>query len=338
MRIPIWLKYLGGLALTALLLGWVMRSADPAEVWNSLARASLPLLLLGAALNFGHNLFRVWRWGSLLAPVRERIPFRPMFAAVILGYTMSWVVPGRLGELVRPALLSARERLPLGPCLGSVVADRLLDGIAVVLLFAAGVAVTPLSGESIGLAADIRKWSLVMVGVIALPIAALLFISFHRERLERWGAAGGRVRAWIGNALLGLSRGIEALRQPRLLVRVGFHTLLAWLFIAGGTWLGVRASGAQVPFGAILVILPLLVLGIALPTPGGAGGYHAGMVLGLTALFGVDRAVAVGAAFLVHAGAILPVVVAGVVFLFVERIPFHDLLRVGRAVPREGLL
>ena len=58
--------------------------------------------------------------------------------AVILGYATSWVVPGRLGELVRPALLAGRQRLPLGPCLGSVVADRLLDGMAVLALFVVG--------------------------------------------------------------------------------------------------------------------------------------------------------------------------------------------------------
>ena len=336
MRLPTWLKYLGGLALTALLLAWVFRKAEPAEVWESLQQASLLGLLLGAALSFSQNFFRVWRWGALLAPVREPIPYRPMLSAVILGYTTSWVVPGRLGEVVRPALLSARERLPLGPCIGSVVADRLLDGIAVVVLFAVGVVLTPLSGESVEYAAGIRSWSLVMVVAIAIPIAALLVVSANRGRVERWLDGAGRIRAWLGNALLGLSRGIEALRQPRLLLRVAFHTTLTWLFIAAGTWVAVRSAGADISFGGMLVILPLLVLGIALPTPGGAGGYHAGMVFGLTGFFAVQDSVAVGAAFLAHAAAILPVVVVGVCFLIFERIPFQDLLRVGRSVEKSS--
>jgi len=334
MRLPTWLKYLGGLLLAALLLAWVFRKAEPAAVWESLQQASLLGLLLGAALSFSQNFFRVWRWGALLAPVREPIAFRPMFSAVILGYTTSWVVPGRLGEVVRPALLSARERLPLGPCIGSVVADRLLDGIAVVVLFAAGVILTPLSGESAEYAAGIRKWSLVMVVAIAIPIAILLIVSANKARVERWLVGAGRVRTWIGNALLGLSRGIEALRQPRLLLRVGIHTMLAWLLIAAGTWVAIRAAGASISFGGMLVILPLLVLGIALPTPGGAGGYHAAMVFGLTKFFAVQDSVAVGAAFLAHAAAILPIVVVGICFLFVEKIPFRDLLRVGRSVEK----
>lgn len=323
-------KLVGGFVLTAVLLGWVLRGVDPAAVWHSLGRASLLGLALAATSNFAHNVFRVWRWGALLAPVREDIRFRPMFSAVILGYTTSWVIPGRLGEIVRPALLSARERVPLGPCMGSVVADRLLDGVAVLVLFAAGIWLTPLSGEAARHAADIRKWSLVFVAAIAVPIAGLLIVAAKRDRLERWLEGAARFRGWIARTALSLSRGIEGLARPRILARVAFHTFAAWLLIAGGTWIGVRACGAEIPFGGMLVILPLLVLGIALPTPGGAGGYHAGMVFGLTRFFAVDEPVAIGAAFLMHLAAIVPVIITGVLFLLVEHIPFAELLRFGR--------
>jgi len=140
------------------------------------------------------------------------------------------------------------------------------------------------------------------------------------------------VTAWIGGTVLSISRGIEALRHPRLMLRIWANSLIAWLMISGASWVGVRSCGAEIPFGAMLVILPLLVLGIALPTPGGAGGYHAAMTFGLTALFAVDEAVAVGASFVVHAVMVVPVVLLGAVLLFVDHIPFRDLLRVGRAV------
>lgn len=338
MRLATFWKLAGGLLLAVVLLGWVLREADPAAVWQSLGRASLLGLLAGTALNFSQTVPRVWRWGALLAPVRADVPFRPMFAAVTLGYAVSWVVPGRLGEVVRPALLSARERLPLGACLGSVVADRLLDGVAVLALFAIGIAVTPLEGESLAHASQIRKWSFVVVGVIAVPIAALLVLSANRARIERWSASSGRVRHWLAGALLSLSRGIESLKRPALLARVLLHTAGTWLLIVSGTWIAVRGCGARVSFGGMLVIMPLLVLGIALPTPGGAGGYHAGMMFGLTRFLGVEEPVAAGAAILVWATVILPVVLAGAILLFTERIPVRELLRLGRgpqpAAPR----
>src|SRR5262245_28071702 len=131
------LQGIGGLVLAALLLYLVFHNVDRQELSRALAATSWPLLASGAAINLGHNVFRVFRWRRLLQPVRT-VPLRPMFVAVILGYMTTWILPGRIGELVRPALLSARENVPLGPCLGSVVADRLLDGVAIVALFAAG--------------------------------------------------------------------------------------------------------------------------------------------------------------------------------------------------------
>src|SRR5262245_54924364 len=113
-----------GLLLAVVLLWWVFRDTDLHQVRMDLARASLPLLVVAALVNLSHNVFRVWRWRALLAPVRPDLPFRPLFAAVIVGYMTTWIVPGRLGELVRPALVSSREGVPLGPCLGTIVSDR----------------------------------------------------------------------------------------------------------------------------------------------------------------------------------------------------------------------
>jgi uncharacterized protein (TIRG00374 family) len=324
-------KWGAGFVLSALLLAWVVRGVDLSTVWGQIRQASPGWLVLSVVLGVSQNVFRVLRWGALLSPVRADLPFRPMFSAVILGYMTSWLIPGRLGELVRPALLSTRERLPLGPCLGSVLADRLLDGITVLVLFAAGLAVTPLTGEAATHADTIRTTAFVLVAVISIPLVALLVISTRRASLERWVAGKSGATAWIGGMVLSVSMGIEALRRPRLILRIWGNSLIAWLLIAGASWVGVRACGAQIPFGAMLVILPLLMLGIALPTPGGAGGYHAAMTFGLTRLFSVDQATAVGASFVVHALMVVPVVVLGAVLLVVDDIPFRDLLRVGRS-------
>ena len=321
-------KYLAGLLLAGILLAWVLRGADLRAISEQFRQASLPMLALCAALNLGHTAFRVWRWRALLEPVRREIPFRPMFDAVILGYWTSWVVPGRLGELVRPALLAGRQRLPLGPCLGSVVSDRLLDAAAMLALFTVGLAITPLGGEAAAHAAWIRGGSFGLVGLFSLPLLLLLLVSTFGRR--RQPAAGGRIRARLARMLLSLAQGTDALRRPRLLFKVLLHSMLAWTAITVGTWIGIRACGVEIPLGAAWIILPLLALGIALPTPGGAGGYHAAMIFGLTQLFAVPETLAVGAAFLVHAVVIVPFILLGSLLLLVERLPFHDLLEAAR--------
>jgi len=81
-----------------------------------------------------------------------------------------------------------------------------------------------------------------------------------------------------------------------------------------------------VTFGAILIIQPLLVLGVAVPTPGGAGSYHVLMREGLT-LFGVAKDAAVTAGFLMHTLIIvLPIVVLGSILVWIERLSWRDLV------------
>jgi uncharacterized membrane protein YbhN (UPF0104 family) len=122
---------------------------------------------------------------------------------------------------------------------------------------------------------------------------------------------------------------MSALRSPRLLARIVLHSLLAWLTICVATWLGVRSSGADIPFSAVLFIMPLLVLGVAVPTPGGAGSYHGLMKVGLM-LFGVSEVAAVSAGLMVHLTITVPVILVGMILLWTEGISWRDLVRGAR--------
>jgi uncharacterized membrane protein YbhN (UPF0104 family) len=131
---------------------------------------------------------------------------------------------------------------------------------------------------------------------------------------------------------LSLALGTEALRRPRLLALVFLYSVLAWATIAVGAWLGVRASGGDVSIPAMMVMLPLLAFGVAVPTPGGAGGYHAAMAFGLQMLFGVPADTAVAAGILMHLAVVLPVIALGLVLLRTEGISWADVLAAARGV------
>jgi uncharacterized protein (TIRG00374 family) len=330
------LQGIGGLLLAGLLLYWVLHDKDPQALSAALWRASWSALALAAVINVAHNFFRVLRWRWLLDPVRERVPFRPMFAAVILGYLTTWLIPGRVGEVVRPALLSARENIPLGPTLGTVVADRLLDGVAIVVLFAAGSLGAHFAAGSASLAAEVRVTAFVALVVILIGLAVFVAISSLGGRLDGWLSRRAAPVRWAGNAAIGLSRGADALRSPRRLVPILVYSLLAWLTIGLGTWIGIRAAGAVVGFSDVLVLLPMLALGVSLPTPGGVGGYHALMQLGLTSLFGVDPTIAAGAGILMHLSVVIPILMLGPVLLYTEKISWGDLVAAGRQVKALG--
>lgn len=330
-------RYSIGLAVAGLLLWWVLRGSNPELLWEQLAQTSLVGLGAAVVLNIGQNVFRVWRWRALLEPVRAGVPFRPMFSSVILGYMTSWIVPGRVGELVRPLVLSGQTDVPLGPCLGTIVADRLLDATTVVALFAVGSWMLPLEGPVAEYAGVVRGGALVAAFFVVAAMGAMLLASGNSERLSAVLARRGPLLAWLGRMALSLSHGVSALRSPRLTLWIVFHSLMTWLTISLSTWCGVRAVGAAVSLPEIFFIMPLLVLGVAVPTPGGAGSYHGLMKVGLM-WFGVAELTAVSAGLLVHAAITVPVILLGTVLLWTEGISFRHLMDGAKQIRRLGEL
>lgn len=330
-----WIKYLIGFSVAALLLWWVLRGVDGRAVWEQLKQASLAGITIAVVLNAGHNIFRVWRWRALLEPISPEVKFRPMFTAVILGYMTTWVIPGRIGELVRPLVLSARQPVPLGPCIGTVVADRILDAVAIVFLFAVGLLITPLTGEAAEYTAHVRTASLMLAAAAILLLGVMLAVTSYGDRLTVWIEKRRGLLRWLGRTALSLASGMKAFRSPRLIVRVIVHSGLAWLTIAVATWSGILSCGADISFGTVLIILPMLALGVAVPTPGGVGTYHGAMMVGLM-LFGVSQTLAVSAALLMHAICIVPIVVLGVLLLWIEKISWKEFVSAARQFKKLG--
>jgi len=88
-------------------------------------------------------------------------------------------------------------------------------------------------------------------------------------------------------------------------------TLVLWLVICLETWAVALALGIDMPFAGSWLMLALLVVGVAVPTPGGIGGFHEAFRLGATSFFAADNDAAVGAAILLHASSFVPVTVLG---------------------------
>ncbi len=328
------IKYLAGFLLAGFLLWWMLRDKDLGAIWEQIQQASFAGLAFAALLNLLHAIPRAWRWGSLLKPVRRGIPMRPMVSAIMIGYMMTWVVPGRVGEVVRPALLSSRERVPLGPCLGSILADRLLDGITVLVLFAVALVVQPLdSGE----AGDrIRQGAFILLGLVGFGLGVLLAAAQFRRPLEVWLARRSKLVAWCGRTILRFSEGVEALRRPRLLIEVVFQSAVIWIVICLATWIGLLSCGVEISFWGVLALMPLLALGIAVPTPGNAGGYSFVMELGLSEMFKVPGDLAATAGLLLWIMVVVPPILLGVLILAVEGVSWSDLLRAAREVKNLG--
>ena len=120
-------------ALSIALLGFVFSRADPAMVVEALLSAQPNLLVLGSLLMFLSYPIRAQRWRYLLRPV-EPVGFNSSFRATTIGFAINALLPGRVGELVRPLVLARREKLSASSAFATVVIERLLDLLVVCLI------------------------------------------------------------------------------------------------------------------------------------------------------------------------------------------------------------
>jgi uncharacterized protein (TIRG00374 family) len=286
-----------------------VRQADPWLLGLNVAAGPLILLL------------RSWRWRTLLRPVHVDVPLREAYSATSIGY-LAVLLPGRVGEILRPALLSRRVHIPFAPTLATAGVERvILDLLMILLLGALALALPPSisgleSGESPEWMPRFRRIAAVVLGLALFALAGIHWMGRNRSRLaarlelfaqSRNGRVVPAVTRWIGTLLPGFA----VLASWGGLLMVLFQTLLIWAVTAAGMHAGLMACGVDVPAGAMLVLLPILAAGLSIPTPGNAGTFHFAMKLGLVSLFGVGDAAALGAGLVVHFCNWLPLVLLG---------------------------
>src|SRR6266446_3951007 len=120
-------------AVSAVCLAFAVKGVDWSEALQALAHANYLALLPIFPLSLWTLYIRAQRWRFLLRPV-GRPAMRTLVAAVNIGFMANMVLPLRIGEVVRPVLVSRREGVPLSGVLATCVLERVFDLFTVLLL------------------------------------------------------------------------------------------------------------------------------------------------------------------------------------------------------------
>ena len=317
-----WGRIAFGVAISAIALYFAL---PPRQEWASV-RAAFERVqyayLVPIAIISAYSVFvRCQRWQVLLRPVAV-VPLMPLVSATSIGFFCNMVLPLRVGEVVRPVLLARRTGIPVSSVLGSVLLERLLDMLTILLFL--GITVM-----SIPVPDTIRRSGIAFVVFAFVAVALVAALQRrHPLALRLMDAVFGRlpiaVRTRAEAALNGFIDGLQGVGGA--LVALALWSVYLWLVIAGVFAIGFIACGLPVPIvsGAIASVTVVAGAVSAPSAPGFIGTFQAGCVLAL-ALFGVSRADAIPYAFVVWAAQWLTQIVLGVVFLLKENVSFHDI-------------
>lgn len=308
--------------LAAGLLAFFLSRVPLADIGRQIRQASPAWLLAGFVLSIGVFMARALRWIWILRPV-ARIPFWPAFRATSIGFAANTVLPARAGEVIRPALLARERGLPFSALLASIVFERILDALA--QLFFLGVALYAGAGGSTGALSSGRiRWVVAAIATAAIGVAlfAVLWRSTTERVFERvFRILPERARPIARHIASAFLDGFASLRTPRLALLVAAGSIGMWLVINVQIYCFMEAFRLGLPLTAAFVVTTAGVMGLAVPTPGGVGGYHAAVQFALTDVFHVPIATATGMALVAHAISFAPISVLG--FGFFAMSPFR---------------
>ncbi len=282
-----------GLSLAMLALSlWLVWPNDHSEavLRDAFRRLTVADLAPTVAAYFGLlvvvHFCRAYRWIYLLAPLGVRLGLGRLMAVSSVGFMAILVIPARLGELVRPALIRQKGHVSASAALGTVAVERIIDGLVVsVVVFATFVALQR---------ADSPGWMMptayiasavfgvCLVGLVfALTWPAWTVRTFLQVTLLTRFAP--RLAARLDGKLHELIRGFAVLRDRKNLFAFVAWTLAYWGANGLSCWVLARGLGVELSLTGAFAMMGLVAVGITLPnSPGMIGQYQWLTALGVS--------------------------------------------------------
>ncbi len=331
------------LALTAVLLFVFIRGMDWDEAFRYLrTNVRWGMFLLVVFLTPLHMLTRALRWKILMVHEKRDVRLYNMIAANAVGFTVSYIFPGRIGELVKPLYLARQEKCRPGFAIGTVVVERIFDVFTMCALLGIFLLARPLYVSIFKIETDSLK-NLTVLGLIGAAVATALlavclgFIFFRDKALSLTGAVlrvrivPERFRAKVLELLHEFIDGLKCLRSFRTLLAYIALSFVVWLGIIFYYWVFFLAFGLRLNYFFLFPYIFLTAVGASIPTPGMVGGYHAFSKQGLVELFGMNPNEAGGLTVVFHAVQYIVTCLVGFLFLWKDGLSLVQIKRLGEA-------
>jgi hypothetical protein len=295
------------LAVAALILAVAVWRApiNWSDAWSRIRHANLSVYVAALVVYYASFMVRTWRWKLLLRNAGADRRSASLLPILMVSFFVNCVVPAKMGDIYRAYLARLRQRVPAAMALGTIIAERLLDLVVLmVLLLGAGAIVFHDRAPAV-----LIPYLVAGAAVCAAGIGAILVMRAGRgQRLLRLlpEAVFHRYESFRMGT-------VDSFRNLPVLLPL---TAVVWALESGRLALVVYALGDGSSLGAAQLLLIALVAALLTTVPflpGGLGLVEAGMVGVLVSVGGIGRESALSIALLDRSISYGSVVIVGAV-------------------------
>ena len=330
-----------GLAAAALLLLLIYRWREDAFDWTRFVAnfrhvhwgwlsAAIGAILLAYA-------GRALRWAVMIQPLKPKPNVWNILKATLIGFT-AIVLFGRVGELVRPYLISMKEELPFSSQMATWLLERMIDLLMILLIFGIGLAQVSSSdwepGPHLRVILETAGVITGLTGAVCLGILfALRYFSEKAQRRIQSAMAflPESYQDRIGRVLSAFAGGFASTRENSFVGRLVFWSIVEWALLLLCFLFIFRAfpATAKLTFADVIIFLGFVSMGSVIQIPGVGGGVQVAAILVFTELFRYTLDIAAAIAIVVWIVTFVVVVPFGLVLAFHEGLKWRNLTHIG---------
>lgn len=282
------------------ILWWMYRNTDFQEIENTvLYKMDWGWMLFSLVFGVTAQLFRGIRWRQTLEPIGEKPRWSDCIHAVFISYASSLIIP-RSGEFARCAILTKYDNVSFTKALGTVVTERVIDSLLILVITAAVVLSqfpvfnTFFDHTETNLEQTLREFT--TTGYIVTAICFVITIGFIWLILKKFTLMT-KLKAIVAN----IKEGVLSLKDVKNKWLFAFYTIAIWASYFLHYWLTFKCFNFTEELGFTAAIVSFIVgsISVIVPTPNGAGPWHFA-VKTILVLYGVASVNAEAFALIVH--------------------------------------
>lgn len=315
-------KLIFGILVSAIFIYFSFRGVDYEKILEELKDVRHEFLLPSIMFLILASFLRSLRWGIVLSPI-EKIDQKRLYPIVCVGYMAVVLIPMRMGEFIRPYLITVKSRVPLSSSLATVFVERVLDVLSIlgILFF-------------LILSSSLPPWLIKTGYSILLTFILLVFfmylLYFKTEFALRLlspilNRFPRKLRKRVDNLIRTFVKGFYIISEPKRLACTVILSILIWIASGFSIYSLFYFQNIQLPIISAFVVLIVTIIGISLPAaPGMIGNFQFASIVALS-FFGIHKSDAFVFSMVNYLIGIGVPALLGLVFLPFLNVSFEDI-------------